>query len=286
VKYGRHWLALIVFIQFSFLTVSVVLIWLLSRSLIFFIILSIFCVLFVCMDINICKLIEKASQAHLMEERVKSVSNQVIMQASYYENLSDEIYKYRKLKHDQHNYLSVLLSLLNEGETAKAVELIQQAVGKSEALAMGYCSNIVVDSILTSNKTIACEQNIEYLIDVILDDNIGIDQIDLCSVFSNILDNAVTACKAVESGRLIMLSAAVKANYLIVRCKNTKANEIKLTNDNKLASSKGPDPEHGLGLSILGDIAQKYDGSINIKHDDKYFQITVFLMCGAQRSPV
>jgi len=280
VKYGLHWLVLIIISQLLFLSTAVILILLLSANILFYGFLCILCSIFAFLDTNIYKLIKKASRFHLMEELVRNASNQLKIQPSYYENLSGEVDKYKKLRHDQLNYLNVLLSLLRENETAKAIDLLQQATGKTEALTLtGYCSNTLVDSILTSNKIIAHEQNIEYKADVILDDNIGIDAIDLCSVFSNILDNAVTACKAVKSERLIMLYAAVKSSCLIIRCKNTKANDIKTTYENKLLSSKGS-KEHGLGLAIIGDIAQKYDGSLNIKYDDKYFQITVFLMCG------
>jgi sensor histidine kinase regulating citrate/malate metabolism len=167
------------------------------------------------------------------------------------------------------------------GEADKAKELLHERIGSYHSTAAGYCRNLVVDSILSANKSVASANDIEYLIDVILEEDLGIDRIDLCGVFGNILDNAVTACKEVASGRLIMLSAAVKGGCLVIRCKNTKANEIKFSKGKPL-STKGPD--HGLGLTILEDIAKKYDGSFNIVCDDQYFQITVFLMCGAVNS--
>lgn len=260
---------------------SIVLILFYGESRLYFLALTILCILFCTMDIIMYKSIKKVLQTRLLEAQLNSASKQLKTQASYYNELMDEVYKYRKLRHDQLNYLNTLLSLLNMKKIDELKELLQSIVGKAASLTTGYCSNLVVDSILTANKTIADEYDIEYVIDVILEDDVGIDQIDLCSVFSNILDNAVTACKDVNNDRLIMLSAAVKSGCLIIRSKNTKRNEIKLRHDNKLLSSKGSDPEHGLGLTILDDIARKYDGSMRINHDKEYFQITVFLMCGA-----
>jgi len=224
---------------------------------------------------------KKALQACLLQERLKEASKQLETQLLYYDTLMDEVNNSRKQRHDYINYFNTLLSLLKMQEINEAKTLLQQIADRSTALVVGYCRNLVVDSILTAKKLVAEELDIEYIIDVILEDNIEIAQIDLCSLFVNILDNAITACKSVDSGRLIMLSAAVKSGCLIIRCKNTKTNEIKLDN-NRLLSSKDPSPDHGLGIAILNDIAREYDGSLNIVYDEEYFQVTVFLMCGAQ----
>ena len=248
---------------------------------IFFLLIPL-CVLFGIMTVCMYKSEKKALQACLFEERLKEASKQLETQLLYYEALMDEVKNSRKQRHDYLNYFNTLLSLLKMQEISEAQTLLQQVADRSIALGVGYCHNLVVDSILTANKLIAEELDIEYIIDVILEDNIEIARIDLCSLFANILDNAITACKTVDSGRLIMLSAAVKSGCLIIRCKNTKANDIKLDNNKRLLSSKAPSPDHGLGIAILDGIACEYDGSLNITYDKEFFQVTVFLMCGAE----
>jgi sensor histidine kinase regulating citrate/malate metabolism len=57
-----------------------------------------------------------------------------------------------------------------------------------------YCSHPVVNAVLTQKCVLAELMDISMDIDVYVPDDSEIQSIDLCSVFSNLLDNAIEAC--------------------------------------------------------------------------------------------
>ena len=97
---------------------------------------------------------------------------------------------------------------------------------------------------------------------------------ELCSVFSNLMDNAVRACSALPEGmRRIRLSAALRGAYLIVRVRNPMPEEP------RSAAERG---DHGLGLGILEEIARRHDGALEVSREDGQFSVTLWLRTGPQ----
>jgi sensor histidine kinase regulating citrate/malate metabolism len=81
------------------------------------------------MDVFVYALIKKASQSRALEERVRVAADQLKIQESYFQELTAEVQKYRKLRHDQINYLNAQLGLINMGEADKAKELLHERIG-------------------------------------------------------------------------------------------------------------------------------------------------------------
>ena len=88
--------------------------------------------------------------------------------------------------------------------------------------------------------------------EILLEDTAKIQPVHLCSVFSNLLDNARRAaavCTAKE--RKIIVKAAQKGDYLHIKVENTSAFPEK-----RKKTADG----HGYGQEILKDIAMQYNG--------------------------
>ncbi|MDR3238742.1 MAG: GHKL domain-containing protein [Clostridiales bacterium] len=211
----------------------------------------------------------------LILEKYRLLENQVKTQSEHYESLRLDIQQGRKLRHDQRNHLAAVSHLLERGrlDEAKAI-LAQYARQIEDSTARTFCRNPIVDAVLRGKVTEAEELHIECRFDVSLDEKLAIDEIDLSSVFANVLDNAIYACGTLadESEQCVLLSAAVKGGYLVVKCKNPAGKK-----NTGLIPVREDAPNHGFGLLILEEIARKYYGSRNILSDEKYFQITMFL---------
>lgn len=82
--------------------------------------------------------------------------------------------------------------------------------------------------------------------------DLSLGDAELCSVFSNLLDNAVRACAALpEVLRRIRLSAALRGSYLIIEERDPLP---------QVQMPRRPEGDHGLGLSILTEIARRRRG--------------------------
>ena len=84
-------------------------------------------------------------------------------------------------------------------------------------------------------------------------------KIDICSVFGNLLDNAIRASLQYKTNKdepEIYLTAGAKGDYLIIKCKNS-------------SMKPGDKPDGtGYGLKILKEIALKYDKEAFISVND------------------
>lgn len=101
---------------------------------------------------------------------------------------------------------------------------------------------------------------------------------DLCSVFFNLMDNAIEACLQSGSQKpFIRLSTEFSGECLSIYLHNTKNPEQIFNHQTTKKESYNPLPSHGFGLSIIEDICRKYDGAYQWLDRTDYFDSIVLL---------
>ncbi len=97
------------------------------------------------------------------------------------------------------------------------------------------------------------------------------------SILFNTIDNAIEAClNCSEDNRYINLELYPDGNFLCYKIRNNY-NSIKNNSHKKIYFNKKEYISSGYGLSIIGDIVDKYDSYMNIKKDDKEYSVTIVL---------
>ena len=83
-----------------------------------------------------------------------------------------------------------------------------------------FCSVPVINVILSEKKKQCDKIGIVFRTELNLPEEVGVDKMDICCIFSNIMDNAICACKRFITENVeasIVLSAGVKGEYLIIK---------------------------------------------------------------------
>ena len=136
-----------------------------------------------------------------------------------------------------------------------------------------FCGNALVNTVL-EEKLRACETfHIRLDAKVRIPAGIAIGNYDLCSVFSNLLDNAIDACRAMPSGaahRTVSVRADVRGDYLFIRVSNPARQEY-IERPGKMG--------HGLGREIVGRIARACHGEYWTSAEDGVYTASVVLRC-------
>ena len=98
---------------------------------------------------------------------------------------------------------------------------------------------------------------------------------ELCSVFCNVLDNAIEACQLLpeNADRWLRLTASVWNGLFLLECRNTSANSPRMERGCVVSTKQ----EHGWGLEILKIIAKKYQGAIDASFDKGIFLLRLTL---------
>ena len=184
---------------------------------------------------------------------------------SYFENVTQSAQMLMKYKHDFNNMINTALHMVNsEDDSTKqqGVKLLEEIRDKNKATAIPlYCKNPVVNTILFDKSAKAQAEDVELSIEAKLPEKIDIELTDICSVYTNLIDNGIRSASVSEDNRL-ELKTWCDMGYLFVKTRNypddTQLPEINNSFDIKNISS------HGYGLSILEDMAEKYGGSFEI----------------------
>ncbi|HBF7081738.1 TPA: sensor histidine kinase [Clostridioides difficile] len=225
--------------------------------------------------ISIIGRIIKDNNLRIEQEITKEKMN---MQYKYYLNLQEYQLKIRKLYHDMSNHVICIQNIYGKNEFAdKYIKDINKQI--KECNAMFNTQSMILDVILSEKKSICDMNNIDFLVDINFLECNFIEMPDVCSIFSNIIDNAIEACNKIKDTSIlkkIKLRGTVINRLFVIKCENTKINEVVLKN-NKLITSKKDSFLHGIGISSVKGSVEKYNGNVEVYSDKNKFTITIYI---------
>ena len=102
------------------------------------------------------------------------------------------------------------------------------------------------------------------------------DVMDLCTIFGNILDNAIE-CElgiADKSRRLIHLTVYGKRGFLVIRCGNY-CPQPPTFRDGLPVTTKADRNYHGFGMRSIRMIVHKYEGELTVYVADGIFHLNI-----------
>ena len=181
------------------------------------------------------------------------------------------------MRHELQNHLFVLQSLaqLNDMEAIRsylAPMCQEHSLQKEEAVDTG---NLIANAVLNQKIAQAKSEHIVMTAEGHLPSTLSIENQEFCSLLSNLLNNALEACRQTTDPR-IEVRIAQKKNYLCIWVKNTVLHDV--LKENPALNTTKPDAEHhGIGMRIIQSITRKYDGLLDFRMEDQMFVAEVFL---------
>jgi hypothetical protein len=181
-------------------------------------------------------------------------------------------------RHDFKNLKIALLHFLNEGNIPKALEYLQDfGLPFDTDYILFETGNRVADALLTEKQENAKKMNSE----VFFTGNIPSFEIkpaDICIILGNAMDNALEACEKLAGPDkcVIEVSAYTVNNFFFLKITNPIPDNVTIIN-NTVPTSKKDKKNHGIGLSSINNIAEKYSGYIKVYTQDSKFVLEVIL---------
>ena len=195
--------------------------------------------------------------------------------------MQESVEQVKSIRHDMKLHLA---TAINYNANKKADELTDYLknllgdIGKSEVYS--DTGNIAFDSIINFKLKNATDDNIKLDVTVFVSPTLNIEAVDVVTILGNLLDNALDAVAKVEDKR-IKLNVKLNKGNLVIKVENTFDGKVKYAKGKdgpeRTIGTRKDGSDHGHGLNNIRKSVEKYDGHVDISHEDNVFSASVLL---------
>ncbi|MCR5636216.1 MAG: GHKL domain-containing protein [Clostridiales bacterium] len=224
-------------------------------------------------------MVTKISRANKIKTEMLLMQKQTELYEKSILETNEQIQKFAQSKHEMNKALLLIRGLLNEKDYKGIYDYCENKSSEIMDLhTLINTDNPSLNAVINVEASKAIQHGIT-LIANIYDSMKEIEKSDLMSIIGNMCDNAIEYLARNENiaNRCIRIEAFKSYNMYTIKCKNMISGSV-LANNPELLTTKDDANNHGLGISIIKDIVNKYSGQIEIKEDEEYFITTALLM--------
>lgn len=222
----------------------------------------------------ICIIIIVYSVEHFLIQAQESTEENVILmkkQLEYYQDMELLDTELRKFRHDVTNHFICMESLLNNGKINDLHRYFDEYKDSFSFSEKKYFSgNEIVDAILNHDVPHYCAKEVKVTVYGTLPKIDTVSAIDMCTLFSNLLSNAITAanqCIDKSDARIEILFSGGKKYFSIVMSNS-------VFSENSI-QAKGKN--HGFGVRKIRSVLEKYDGTCEMDIEEDTFIMRTYL---------
>lgn len=199
-------------------------------------------------------------------------------QLAYYRDMQTVYERQGRKMHDYKNQIRTIQVLIKEGDPQAAATLAERLT-ESILVEMSAVNtnHPVVNAVLNQKFHLAREQGTSMIFKVGDMSGMRLNEEETVILLSNLLDNAIHEClKVVKAGRkaVIYIKLVQEGGKIIFSVKNPVVEKVQITDGIVLDSNGGM---HGIGLSNVKAVVDKYGGDFVISCDSEKFQAVVML---------
>ena len=201
-----------------------------------------------------------------------------VLQEKYYKELLSREEDTRKYRHDMHNHLLCLQQYAKSGKIEKVVEYTEELQKKMSNIQHKcfFTGNHILD-ILVNNYFSPLEET-EVIVQGMCRDDIAISDVDFCTIFSNLIENAVEEINRQDiKKKYIKIYIRQGKEYCTIEIRNS----LEMIDESKKVTigetSKSDKRNHGIGLKNIKEAIEKNGGVLKIEKQGGEFFVSVSL---------
>ncbi len=219
----------------------------------------------------ICRFINEQAENEALREKER----QHAIQQAQYANIHERIEEGRRTKHDLRQHLHVVSAYLREHRYEELESYVNRYSKNIPEDTLMYCDNFAVNALLQYFAGYAKLLGVGFSATVSVPANTGIPEEDLTVALGNILENAIEACSAQESGAVISVRGKTDRGSVFFKVVNSCPQMPKTDRNGQFLSSKRSGL--GIGLRSVENITQRYNGMMQARWEDGNFTVSLLL---------
>lgn len=216
-----------------------------------------------------------------MYQKEKDMMNvHLLEQEKYIELVVAKDQEMRRFRHDIKEHMWIISECSKNGQYVQLNEYIDQIYGKiNDFTTESYTGVISLDAVIYEKQRVAEAEGIRFSWKINKKSiPERLDIFDLCTVFVNIFNNAIEACRDLEEDKKsIDILLKVDDDRLYIRQSNRINQIVMFDDDGTPISTKNDKKNHGFGSKNIKAVANKYDGYVEYKVQDDKFILEVLI---------
>lgn len=250
--------------------------------------------------------LQRERQKHFVERQQMKLLQQRLEEAEdFYGSI-------RKARHEMKNHMANLKGLTAGGNYQAAEQYVEKLEETMGTLDYQFATgNPVTDVVINDKYRRAAALGINFRVNFHYGPKDGVSVFDMGILLGNLLDNAIEACQRMEEGRrFIHLNLRKKNHFLLIEVENSfdgilrweEGSPVPATRKKESLTGKkcsqrpGNAPaaakqdrtclwvEHGVGLTNVKEIAERYLGVMEMKINGNVFQVVVMLQQSEEKA--
>lgn len=228
---------------------------------------------FVVLDVYMMYILHKISSSREAEHEIELMHQQEQLQMQMYLELQKKYDLSRSVTHDVNRHIRSLEKLVEHNSTEKAKQYfidLHKSINRLNPMVKNQ--NTMLAIILNTAAEKAETEKIKLDMDIEDFSIAFMRDIDITTIFSNILDNAIEACCELPIGkRKIHIILRNKLDLMILRMTNSCV----YNTDHEIPIHSSKAGHSGIGLLNVKNVVEQYDGVMEIICKDNQFQIAI-----------
>lgn len=199
-------------------------------------------------------------------------------QKSYYETMLLREENTRRFRHDIANHLICLRELIrqDEKEAICYIEELQKDMIKIQHNTYSV-GNIVIDAIL-NYYTQMLRDDVQITVVANYIEEAFMDEVQLCTMFSNLMKNAVEELERQQEGNKYLKVIVQKGIHgLKIEVENSTNRKKECVKESFLETVKADKKNHGIGLRNVKDVVESNAGIFNVEQLEVCFRVMIIL---------
>lgn len=204
----------------------------------------------------------KQQQAKRFREMTELSEQYMTAQARHFEQTRAADAEMRMLRHDMKNHITVMNGLYRSGKTDELGEYLNGLSDSfADSLAVNDTGSEIADAIISEKRAVAETSRTKLVCDGSLK-GLAINAVILCTVLSNLLDNAIEAAEQTDNERIITLTAKRTGSFYFISISNPCRGYVDVSAD--MITTKPDREHHGLGLKSVRNTLEKCGGTLEL----------------------
>lgn len=245
---------------------------------VFGLLLGIIGTIFVLTVIKLTKYIQKNTT---LQYEKKIIDIHMASQREYVDTVISKDQDMRRFRHDIKGQFIALSGYMHNHDYKAANDYLSQLTSAYDDCNMqAYTGIVPVDAIISDLHKQMEQKNINLNWHGSLKDyneSSNLTAYDLCTIFINIMNNAIEACEKVPRNRFINVTASTHDNHLYIIADNPFIGNIDVINKGTIGTSKKDTINHGIGTLNIKSIVEKHSGTVKYSVEDNIFTVEILI---------